>query len=195
MMKAVIMSLGLVLITATASYAAGAHGDLQCVGCHNVHDAKGPFIFDVAPAVNAMPKDSVDPKDSIAALCLGCHGNPDKGGMGILEIDAHKSHPWGKRINKKVAKVPDELLRNGVMDCVSCHDPHPSNPNYKYLRVDTKKGTEMRMFCILCHPAKGDQSLNRASLKIFNSMNEETGAENTTLGGPAPVKTTAPAKK
>jgi predicted CXXCH cytochrome family protein len=193
MLRAIILSLSLVLITATASYAAGAHGDLECTGCHNIHKAQGPIIFEVAPAVNAMPKDSVNPKGSIAALCLGCHGDPEKGGMGIMEIMAHTSHPYGKRVNKKVANVPDGLLRDGVMDCVSCHDPHPSNPNYKYLRVDTKKGG-MREFCIVCHPAKGDQKLNRSALQLFDSMDEVSGAKSTPIGGAAPA-VPAPVKK
>jgi len=192
MFKAIILSLGLVLIAATASYAAGAHGDLECVGCHNIHDAKGPIIFEVAPAVGAMPKDAVNAKNSIAALCLGCHGDPDKGGMGILPISEHKSHPYGRRVNKKVANVPSNLLRDGVMDCVSCHDPHPSNTNYKYLRVDTKKAG-MQAFCILCHPAKDEAS--RSALMVFDSMDEAAGAKSAPVGGgsaapskPAPKK-------
>jgi len=166
----------MLLFAAGPSWAAGAHEGMQCVGCHNIHYSKGPIIFEVAPNTKAMPKDAVEPSKSIAALCLGCHGDADQGGMGILPISAHTSHPYGGKVNPKVAKVPAELLRNGAMDCVSCHDPHPSNPNYKYLRVDTKNGSAMREFCDVCHPAKVDRSVNRSAIKIFSSMDETRGA-------------------
>ncbi|HEX9860807.1 MAG TPA: cytochrome c3 family protein, partial [Nitrospirota bacterium] len=165
----------MVLIAAGTSWAAGAHEGMECVGCHNIHYAKGPVIFEVAPNTTAMPKPAAGMK-TISSLCLGCHADPDKGGMGILPISAHTTHPFGSRVNPKVAKVPDALLRDGIMDCVSCHDPHPSNTNYKYLRVDTKKGAKMQDFCDVCHPAKVDSTVNRGAVKIFNSMDEVKGA-------------------
>lgn len=165
----------MVFVAAGTSWAAGAHEGMECVGCHNIHYAKGPVIFEVAPNTTAMPKEAAG-KKTIASLCLGCHADPDKGGMGILPISAHTTHPFGSRVNPKVAKVPEALLRDGIMDCVSCHDPHPSNTNYKYLRVDTKKGAKMQDFCDVCHPAKVDSSVNRGAMKVFNSMDETKGA-------------------
>ena len=173
MLKKIVLTLSFVLIGSGAALAAGAHESLECTGCHNIHYAKGPIIFEVAPNAKAGA-----PENSVAALCLGCHSDSDKGGMGILPISQHTTHPYGKAVNKKVASVPEGLLRNGVMDCVSCHDPHPSNPNYKYLRVDTKGGKDMQAFCDLCHPAKVDVSVSRGGLKVFDSMDEELGAVN-----------------
>jgi len=199
MLKKFLLSLTFVVLGAGAAWAGGAHEGLQCTGCHNIHYAKGPIIFEVAPNTKAAPQGVTLSSKSIAALCLGCHSDADKGGMGILPIEAHTTHPYGKSVNRKVANVPAELLRDGVMDCVSCHDPHPSNPNYKYLRVDTKGGKNMQEFCDLCHPAKVDKSFNRGALKIFNSMDEVSGPKNTPvsdMGGTAVAPTEkVPAKK
>jgi len=182
MFKKVLLTASFLILGAGVAFGAGKHEGLECTGCHNIHYAKGPIIFDVAPNAKGMPSGASASSKLIAPLCLGCHSDPDKGGMGILPVSAHTSHPWGRPVNKKVANVPDALLRDGIMDCVSCHDPHPSNNNYKYLRVDTNGGKDMQGFCILCHPAKADKAA-RAGVKMFNSMNEETGATNTTVSG------------
>ena len=56
-------------------------------------------------------------------------------------------------------KVPADLLRpNGSLGCMSCHDPHPSNPNYKYLQGKIAKSSEMGKFCALCHAEKVDMA-------------------------------------
>jgi predicted CXXCH cytochrome family protein len=68
-----------------------------------------------------------------------------------------------------VATVPDELLRDGKLECVGCHDPHPSNTNYKYLRVSTSQGAAMGNFCNLCHSAKSGKESEGG---IFTSMDE-----------------------
>jgi predicted CXXCH cytochrome family protein len=191
MLKKLLLTASLVLLGSGAAFAAGAHDGLQCTGCHNIHYAKGPIIFDIAPNAKGMPEGSSKSAKLIAPLCLGCHADADKGGQGILPISAHTTHPFGRTVNRKVANVPDGLLRDGVMDCVSCHDPHPSNPNYKYLRVDTKGGKEMQLFCDACHPAKVDKSVNRPALKVFDSMDEVSGAKNmpmSEMGASAPAE-------
>ena len=176
MMRKLGLALSFVLACSTAAFAAGAHEGMQCTGCHNIHYAKGPVIFDVAPNTKAMPEGAAVTPKTVAVLCLGCHADADKGGAGILPITAHTSHPWGRMVNRKVANVPDALLRGGAMDCVSCHDPHPSNPNYKYLRVDTKAGKQMAVFCAMCHASKADRSINRDAIAVFDSMDETAGA-------------------
>ncbi|HEY3346564.1 MAG TPA: cytochrome c3 family protein [Nitrospirota bacterium] len=172
MLRKLALSLSFVLLGAGAAFAAGGHEGMQCTGCHNIHDAKGQLIFEVAPNTKAMPQGSVMPSKSISALCLGCHADADKGGMGIAPVSQHTSHPWGSVPNKKRANVPDILLRNGALDCVSCHDPHPSNTNYRYLRVDTAGGKKMANFCAACHASKADKSAS-GGIKFFSSMDEE----------------------
>jgi predicted CXXCH cytochrome family protein len=149
---------------------AGAHEGLNCVGCHGIHNAKGEIIFAVEPNKKALNPRTKQPYTGVTALCLGCHETMDKGGLGILPVSVAMSHPFGVKPNPKVAVVPQEFLREGKLECVGCHDPHPSNPNYKYLRVDTKGGAKMEAFCALCHPAKGE--VKPTGLKVFSSMDE-----------------------
>jgi hypothetical protein len=57
---------------------------------------------------------------------------------------------------------------------MGCHDPHPSNPYFKYLRVDTAKGSKMDAFCAVCHPIKADVATVAEKAVLFTSM-DETG--------------------
>ncbi len=117
--------------------AAGGHQAVGCIGCHRMKPVEGTARF-----------------------CLQCHATTEKGGRNIKPIDRHLSHPFGlASINPKRARVPAELIRaDGTFDCTSCHDPHPSNPNYQYLRVDTAKGAKMDAFCAVCHAAKSGEA-------------------------------------
>jgi predicted CXXCH cytochrome family protein len=152
-------------------FAAGAHDGLGCVGCHGIHNAKGDIIF--------------APFTGITALCLGCHETIDKGGMGIAAVSSKHSHPYGVTPNPKVATVPGVFLRGGNLECVGCHDPHPSNQNYKYLRVDTAKGAKIGDFCGMCHASKADPAAVK-QMKIFNSMDERKAPA--AAPAPAPMK-------
>ena len=173
----------LALALPVAGFAAGAHEGLNCVGCHSIHAAKGEIIFGVEPNTKAISPWTKQPFSGVTALCLGCHETVERGGMGIDPVTAAHSHPYGVTPNPKVANVPSSLLRDGKLECVGCHDPHPSNSNHKYLRVDTAKGANMGDFCGLCHSSKADPGTPK-NLKIFSSMNESAA--------PAPA---APAKK
>jgi hypothetical protein len=51
---------------------------------------------------------------------------------------------------------------------MGCHDPHPTNSYYKYLRVDTAGGSKIQDFCSLCHSSKSGKKVS----KIFSSMDE-----------------------
>jgi predicted CXXCH cytochrome family protein len=187
-----------VFIVPVLALAAGGHDGLTCTGCHALHTAKEEaLIF----AVDANKKD-VNPKTKqayrgITALCLGCHETPEKGGQGIKPISGHMSHPYGiASVNQKVAKVPAQLLRDGSFECISCHDPHPSNTNYKYLRVETANGAKMETFCAVCHPMKADPKASAEKVRMFTSMDEQgfgtMSAEGAgTRGGPV----SKPAKK
>ncbi len=156
-------------------FAAGGHDSLSCTGCHAIHTAKeGKLIFAVEKNKTDINPRTKKAYSGISALCLGCHETPEKGGQGIKPIEGHMSHPYGiNYVNPKVARVPDELLRNGNFECVSCHDPHPSNTNYKYLRVDTANGAKMENFCAVCHPMKADPKTAAEKMQFFSSMDEQ----------------------
>jgi len=145
---------------------AGPHDSLSCTGCHGIHNAKtGELIFAVDPNKKAINPATKQPFSGTTALCLGCHATEAEGGMGIAPVSASHSHPYGVVPNPKRASVPADALRDNKLECVGCHDPHPSNTNYKYLRVDTSGGSKMENFCAECHsaeagpgPAKAAQS-------------------------------------
>ncbi|MDA8085827.1 MAG: hypothetical protein M0Z75_03930 [Nitrospiraceae bacterium] len=161
----------LLLVLPAYAFAFGPHDDLSCTGCHSIHKAKGQLIFAVKPNSKLINPRTKRPYSGVTALCLGCHQTPNNGGMGIDPISPEHSHPFDVVPNPKVAKVPAWDLRDGKLECVSCHDPHPSNPNYKYLRVDTAGGAKMQNFCAMCHPAKADPS-SLKNIKVFSSMDE-----------------------
>ncbi len=172
-----------------AARAAGGHDSVGCTGCHAIHAAKGELIFAVQPNKQSLNPKTKQPYGGTTALCLSCHEESSKGGQGYAPVSGHMSHPYGiSAVNAKIAKVPPELLRDGRFECIGCHDPHPSNPNYKYLRVDTAKGTKMDGFCAVCHPVKTDATA--AKVALFNSMDERAGRA---AAAPAPEKKAAPA--
>ncbi|MEW6214310.1 MAG: cytochrome c3 family protein, partial [Nitrospirota bacterium] len=145
----------LLALPAIAS-AAGAHDGLSCTGCHGIHTAKGDIIFAVEPNKKAINPRTKQPYAGVTALCLGCHETMERGGLGIKAVSPSHSHPYGVEPNPKAAIVPAAFLRAEKLECVGCHDPHPSNSNFKYLRVDTAKGAKMQDFCAMCHPMKAD---------------------------------------
>jgi predicted CXXCH cytochrome family protein len=171
---------GLALVAATllplGAFAAGGHDAVGCTGCHSIHTAKDQIIFAVTANKQVVNPKTKQAYSGTTALCLGCHEESSKGGQGYAPISAHMSHPYGlASVDSKVAKVPPELLREGGrFECLGCHDPHPSNPYYKYLRVDTAKGSKMDAFCAVCHPIKADVATVAEKAVLFTSM-DETG--------------------
>jgi len=175
------------------AFASGAHDSVGCAGCHSTHSAKGEMIFAVAPNKGSVNPKTKQPYAGSTALCLSCHEDTAKGGQGFAPIHANMSHPYGlASVDPKVAKVPAELLRDGgKFECLGCHDPHPSNPNYKYLRVDTgAKGQNMDAFCAVCHPIKADAAIV-SKVAFFTSM-DETGSRAKAAQAGAPAKPAAP---
>ena len=133
-------------------FAAGPH-DNDCTECHSIHDIKGAFSFAVAPNTSEKYLGTDQKVRGTDALCLGCHNEAE----GIMPIMLAKSNPVGTKPKK--AFVPQEVLgRDGELTCGSCHDPHPSNTNYKYLRVSTNEGRKMGAFCAYCHEAMVDKN-------------------------------------
>lgn len=185
------------LLLAAPAFAYGPHTALDCLGCHDPHYAKAQKIFKVKNTIYPNPRTG-QTIDDVSALCLGCHNIPQFGGAGIKPIHLYMTHPVNVRPNTRIANVPSKLLRSNKLQCVSCHDPHPSNPYWRYLRVDTEGGTKVGNFCQLCHPAKAEWQFygqGQRNLKVFSSMNESVGAgefknawdENFVANNPTPV--------
>jgi hypothetical protein len=167
------LALALLFCAPGVALAAGGHDSVGCGGCHSIHAAKGAIIFAVPANKASVNPKTQKPYGGSTALCLGCHEETSKGGQGYAPVSGHMSHPYGvTTVNPKVANVSGDLLRGGAFECVSCHDPHPSNPCYQYLRVDTgAKGDKMDAFCAVCHSVKADPSM-AAKLTTFTSMDQ-----------------------
>src|SRR6266511_2136180 len=113
--------------------------------------------------VAALPLSAVAAGGHDAIGCVGCHAIHTAKDQIIFAVSANK-----QVVNAKIAKVPGELLREGgKFECLGCHDPHPSNPYYKYLRVDTAKGSKMDAFCAVCHPIKADVATVQEKAVLF----------------------------
>lgn len=76
--------------------------------------------------------------------------------VGFRVINLHKTHPVG--IVPRTVKLPAEARgfkgQENQLTCMGCHNHHPSNPNYKYLRWPADKGQNLNKFCAHCHPDK-----------------------------------------
>jgi predicted CXXCH cytochrome family protein len=151
------------LFLPAAGLAAGGHDAVGCSGCH----ARAP-----KPNTKYLNPKTKQPYTGATALCFACHQDEANGGQGFAPISQHVSHPFEvAAVNPKIARVPAELLRDGTFGCLGCHDPHPSNTNYKYLRADVgAKGDRVDEFCGLCHRSKADPS--SAGATVFTSMDE-----------------------
>jgi predicted CXXCH cytochrome family protein len=151
--------------------ATGGHEKLGCVGCHAMHASQGELLATV-PANEQMAEGRTGkPHGPLTALCLSCHADVADGGKGIRPISGHIIHPFSiEHPNPRIARVPEELLRGGRFECVSCHDPHPSNPNYRYLRIPVTSAAGVSTLCVVCHTRKADP--NAAPARLFSSMDE-----------------------
>jgi predicted CXXCH cytochrome family protein len=166
---------------ATFMWAAGPHDAITCIGCHSPHYAVDDKIFAVknTKVRNPLTGESID--DLVASKCLGCHQVQEQGGAGVRPIHLHTTHPLGIKPNPKIADVPDNLLNKGRLDCISCHEPHPSNSNFMYLRVAVgQQGEQLQNFCSTCHSAKADLNAmgveKGSQMKVFSAMDQSKGS-------------------
>jgi hypothetical protein len=119
----------------------------------------------------------VDPRTgkanlALSALCLSCHADAEEGGRGAAPVSNHFNHPFSvAKPNPELARVPAELLRDGRFECIGCHDPHPSNPNYRYLRIAVTRTPTLSELCTVCHPGKSGRAARAPSL--FSSDERE----------------------
>ena len=161
--------------------AKGPHDDITCLACHSAHFAVDDKIFAVKNKKMINPRNGKSLEGLVARNCLGCHELQQFGGAGIRPVHLHTTHPIGIKPNPKIADVPDNLLKNGKLDCISCHEPHPSNQNFMYLRVKTNQGSSIQNFCVTCHSVKGDMSAmgikDAKSIKVFSAMDQSKGAK------------------
>jgi len=166
--------LALACVWPAVAHPAGGHDAVGCAGCHSAHRARGEALFALAPNTAVLDPRTGKPTGSLTALCLSCHAEREAGGRGTAPVSDHLHHPFSvERPNPRLAQVPASLLRDGRFECVGCHDPHPSNPNYRYLRLPVTGTPTLSALCGVCHPRKADRSGRPPPL--FSSMDEQAG--------------------
>lgn len=154
---------GCFVFVAQNAFAAGPH-DMNCAECHSPHFAKGDYILGVEPGSFNNPATTRLNENitGIDALCLGCHNEEE----GIAPVHLNSSHPTD--VKPTYVNVPSQLLRGDAFGCISCHNPHPSNTNYRYLIVPTNAGADMGKFCVVCHPEQSDPEVQKAVPTQYN---------------------------
>ena len=155
---------------ASTALAYGGHEKLGCTGCHAMHAGRGAALAALAPNVRLAELRTGAPHGPLSAMCLACHADAQDGGRGIAPVSQHMRHPFSReRPDPRIARVPPELLRGARFECVSCHDPHPSNPNYRYLRLASPGSPTVSQLCGVCHPRNAAVTY---APKLFSSMDE-----------------------
>lgn len=132
----------------------GAHAD--CSLCHDVHQGQKEVLFKEIPNTTTQNPRTGKLK-RMSSLCLACHAEePD--GAGFMPIDLKMSHPVG--IKAKKVKLPEASKgfkgEEENITCMGCHDPHPRNKNYKYLRWKVKGTYYLNTMCQQCHVEEGN---------------------------------------
>lgn len=107
-------------------FAASSHAaaGVSCVSCHSIHDPAMESPALLAPVRSAeRPMDNLD---TVSRTCESCHGAV------FTQFDFNEGH----------------RLREGVMSCASCHDPHAPAPRVRLAGFQ-------RETCLECHTDKG----------------------------------------
>jgi DmsE family decaheme c-type cytochrome len=103
---------------------AHALAGMTCTSCHSQHDPAANSGFLLKPP--ARLEISANPLSESTAVCAGCHGEA------LRDFSFNESH----------------RLREGILECTSCHDPHASTTR-------SLLGGFKQQACFDCHTDKG----------------------------------------
>jgi hypothetical protein len=122
-----------------------AGGHEKCELCHK-DVTKQDYTIIVPPDTKTINPYTAKPFGKRDAICMSCHRD---------QLDLVGTHSVG--VVPKHATMPKEALgfkgQEKELTCESCHDPHPENKNYMYLRWPASPGRSgLNKFCGTCHP-------------------------------------------
>ncbi|HMB54153.1 MAG TPA: cytochrome c3 family protein [Thermoanaerobaculia bacterium] len=100
-----------------------AKAGLSCQSCHGIHNNDGGWAMLAGDAGIPSPMESIG---SSSAVCSECHGAV------FTQFEFNERH----------------RLREGILDCQSCHDPHDAQPI-------AQLGGFKQQACVDCHGDKG----------------------------------------
>ncbi|MGA1874251.1 MAG: cytochrome c3 family protein [bacterium] len=137
--------------------AVAGEGHEECALCHGAHTATGvgTALLTEKPNTTTINPVTGQPLERIEAICMACHADePD--GLGYRPVKMENTHPCGMIPQRLV--LPESAKgfkgQEDQLTCMGCHDPHPSNANYMYLRGPQVSAGNTQAFCIWCHPAQ-----------------------------------------
>lgn len=109
-------------------FATSPHADagVDCTSCHSIHQEEvqsAVALLKSGPMVAADPADQVGKRSQV---CAQCHG------------DVFSQFQWNER----------HRLNEGILDCVSCHNPHEAAPRARLAGFKQEA-------CFECHTDKG----------------------------------------
>ena len=122
----------------------GTKHDFGCKACHDIHYPKGRALW--ATPLSKMNSKRV-PLTATDAMCYSCHKAEKKGGKFFLPGHSHPINvvPSAKTQIPKILGTTYVEGIGRVITCVSCHDPHSSNP--KFLKIKNDRDA----LCKACH--------------------------------------------
>ena len=151
------------------SLAFGPHGKLECAACHAVHPLKNGIRLAAALHERVAGRAAGYVFAGVRGSCMECHKAGDKTKLGIGSVCAIHENHTGIKIFPGI-RVPLSLLQEGKIGCGSCHDPHRTNSNYKYLIIKTKNGKKIRDLCAICHGKKTKKTKINADQQILKCV-------------------------
>lgn len=136
-----ILSVIVILCLAPAAALAEKHSD--CDSCH-VNAGEEDYTLVTKSDDSSINLFTGKPFGRSDALCMACH----------QQFEAESIHPVG--IVPTRYTLPAESMgfagQENEISCFSCHDPHPENKNYMYLRWPAEGGINISKFCVAkCH--------------------------------------------
>lgn len=145
----------LVLMLIVPALLFAGEGHEECALCHGAHTAVGPGLLTTHPDITTINPATGGPLGKIDSICMACHAE-EPNGLGYRPVKMENTHPCG--ITPRNVILPPEAKgfkgEEEKLTCMGCHDPHPSNPNYMYLRGPIVSAGNTQEFCIWCHPAQ-----------------------------------------
>jgi len=116
-------------------------GHKPCSLCHEMEGKKAKRVK-IEPDRKTINPFTDKPYGPVDGICIRCHP----------KFTHKEGHVLGVRPKK--VYVPAEYLRykgqEGELTCLSCHNPHPHETKYMYLRWEVTK-TEIKKLCTRCH--------------------------------------------
>jgi hypothetical protein len=134
--------LAFVLFYPQFAFSGEEEGHKPCGLCHEMKGEKAGKIK-IKPDTETINPFTGNPYGSVDGICVRCHPT----------FTHNEGHVLGIRPEK--VKVPDECMgykgQEKELTCLACHNPHPHETKYKFLRwqVADKKG--IQDLCNRCH--------------------------------------------